>query len=1053
MFGGLRVTTTGERWPNNREASMGMVLRRPSWRRIAAAFTLTCVGIAGVGATDTAADSTNSGPAVASSKSGVAVYIVQMADDPVVVYQGGRAGYAATAPRQGEHANPNSANVRKYQDFLNRTHADALRAAGASVNAKFYDYAFTFNGFAAQLTAKQVTQLLQQPNVVSVSPEELRQPMTDNTPAFLGLSAPGGLWDQLGGQEFAGEDVIIGVIDTGIWPEHPSFSDEIDLGHDPGSTDTDLAYDAPPSYWHGKCEGGEQFSRDDCNNKLIGARWFTRGQSLAGGIHEGEYASPRDHDGHGTHTASTAGGNAGVHASIFGRNLTSDDQPLLISGMAPRARIAAYKGCFGETGCFLSDLLAAINAAVADGVDVINYSIGSDNPTFGSDDFAFLNAASAGVYVATSAGNAGPGASTVGSPASAPWITAVGASTHSRYFLSTITLGNGDTYVGGSVGTALPAVQLIDATDDPDVTPDDHEFACAEGGLDPAVVAGKIVLCERKTGIPRIAHGEAVAAAGGVGMILFDPPQVNVRPTDNHVIPVVHVHEDVAVAIETYIEDNGDAATASFSGGTAQPNDDAHWPSMAVFSSRGPNGAVGDIIKPDVTAPGVQILAGNSPTPFLGAPGELFQAIQGTSMSSPHVAGVGALLTQAHRNWSPAMIKSALMTTGSQDVTKEDSTTPADPFDMGGGHIQPTPAADPGLVYNAVRADYLRFLCGATPQFVTPATCTTLGAIDPSDLNLASIGIAQLAGTQTVTRTVTNVGAPGTYTVSFEAPPGVNVVVTPAQLTLGAGASATYEVSFTSNADAVFDEWTFGSLTWSDGLGHNVRSPIAITPVPISAPGEVSGTGSSGEIEYDVQFGYSGTFETPVHGLVAANVIHDTVVDDPDSDIVVALETGVGVNDYTIPVAAGTRHLRIALFDETVDGATDDIDLYLYPPGEDPFDDGEFSHSSAGGTSAEQIDVAAPVAGDWTLIVHGWETDGADAVFDLFHWEVPEADAGNLAVTAPAIAVVGETETITLQWGTNAALPPLAPATRYLGIVGYSDGVTEFGGTIVSIVT
>ena len=336
---------------------------------------------------------------------------------------------------------------------------------------------------------------------------------------------------------------------------------------------------------------------------------------------------------------------------------------------------------------------------------------------------------------------------------------------------------------------------------------------------------------------------------------------------------------------------------------------------------------------------------------------------------------------------------------------------------------------------------------------MNPATCTTLGAIDPSDLNLASIGIAQLAGTQTVTRTVTNVGPDGTYVVSDEEPPGVDVIVTPSVLELASGDTATYTVTFTSKDDAVFDEWTFGSLTWSDGAGHNVRSPIAITPVPISAPDEVSGTGTSGEIEYDVQFGYSGPFETPVHGLVAANVIHDTVVDDPDSDIVVALETGVGVNDYTIPVAAGTRHLRISLFDETVDGATDDIDLYLYPPGEDPFDDGEFSHFSAGGTSAEQIDVSAPAEGDWTLIVHGWETDGADAVFDLFHWEVPDADAGNLAVTAPATAVVGETETITLQWGTNAALPPLAPATRYLGIVGYSDGVTEFGGTIVSIVT
>jgi hypothetical protein len=401
------------------------------------------------------------------------------------------------------------------------------------------------------------------------------------------------------------------------------------------------------------------------------------------------------------------------------------------------------------------------------------------------------------------------------------------------------------------------------------------------------------------------------------------------------------------------------------------------------------------------------------------------------------------------------MIKSALMTTGSQDVFEEDSSTPADPFDMGGGHIQPNSAFDPGLVYDAGFLDYVAFLCGNGNLPAT--TCTTtfgIEPIDPSDLNLASIGIGQLAGTQTVTRTVTNVGSTDTYTVAVEAPPGVNVEVDPPQLTVAPGATASYTVKFTSNADAVFDEWTFGSLTWSDGAGgHSVRSPIAITPVQISAPDEVSGTGTSGELSYDVQFGYSGPFATPVHGLVAANVIHDTVVDDPASDIVVALETGVGVNEYTIPVALATRHLRISLFDETVDGATDDIDLYLYPPGQDPFDDGEFSHFSAGGTSAEQIDVPNPATGEWTLIVHGWETDGADAVFDLFHWEVPDADAGNLAVTAPATATVGGTGTITLQWGTNAFPDPLAPATRFLGVVGYSDGATEFGGTIVSIVT
>jgi Subtilase family/Fibronectin type-III domain/Peptidase inhibitor I9 len=983
------------------------------------------------------------------------VYIVQMLDVPVVAYEGGRAGYAATAPARGEHANPNSANVRRYQDLLNRSHADALSAAGASSSAKFYDYTFSFNGFAAELTAAQAARLAQQPNVVSVSQDEIRQPMTDNTPTFLGLTGEDGLWAS-GVDGTVGEDVITGVIDTGIWPEHPSFSDETDLGHDPAKTDTDLAYGPPPAYWHGKCEAGELFSRDDCNNKLIGARWFSRGLNLAGGILEGEYASARDHDGHGTHTASTAGGNAGVDPTIFGRDLGVDT----ISGMAPRARIAAYKGCFGEVGCALTDLVAAIDTAVADGVDVINYSIGSDAPSAlasDADAVSFLFAARAGVFVATSAGNAGQGAATVGSPADAPWVTAVGASTHSRRFDNTVTLGNDAQYVGGSVTHGIDAqTKLIDGGENCPDGPD-PDGAGDEPGLPPEA-AGAIVLCLRVTGIPRIDHGAGVLAAGGVGMILYDPPQFNVTPTDNHLLPTSTLFPDDGFAVADYIKTAGADATASFTAGSAAPGEGA--PDMAVFSSRGPDRAAADIIKPDVTAPGVQILAGNSPTPFLGAPGQLFQAIQGTSMSSPHVAGIGALLVGAHPDWTPAMVRSALTTTGSQDVDKEDGATAADPFDFGGGHIAPLPANDPGLVYDATFDDYLRFLCGNGDLNPTGATCTrvTTGpntgkSTDPSDLNQATIGIAQLAGVQTVTRTVTNVGPAGTYAVSVDAPAGVSVDVTPDQLTIASGATATYTVEFTSEDTAVFDEWAFGSLTWSDGAGHNVRSPIAIKPVAISAPDEVGGTGTSGELEYHVRFGYNGPFETPVHGLVPAVVTHDTVEDDPDSDIAVALETGVGINDYTINVGAGTRHLRIAMYDETVDGATDDLDLYLYPPGEDPFDGGEFSHFSAGGTAAEQIDVSAPQAGDWTLIVHGWETDGADAVYDFFTWQIGDPDAGNLAVTAPATATIGETGTILLQWGTNASLPPLAPATRYLGIVGYSNGVDEFGGTFVSIVT
>jgi subtilisin family serine protease len=1022
-------------------------------RRIAARHAACAVAVltlfvsVSLGSAASGAPGGTSARSAPSIRAASAVYIVQMADSPVVAYEGGTAGLPATKPAPGQKANPNNPAVRRYRTFLNNGHAAALAAVGAPGTAKFYDYNFSFNGFAATLTPGQVAALASRPDVVSVSHEQFRQPQTDTSPDFLGLAGSAGLWEQLGGQGTAGEDVIIGVIDTGIWPEHPSFSDQADFAFRPGASgNATRVYDAPTD-WFGRCQAGELWSKDHCNNKLIGARYFLHGLSRSVfGIPPEDYASARDHDGHGTHTASTAGGNAGVNPSIFDRDLDVDT----ISGMAPRARIAAYKACFGPAGCALSDLVASIDTAVADGVDSINYSIGSDTPELlGADDIAFLNAAGAGVFVATSAGNAGPGASTIGSPSADPWVTTVGASTHSRYFLSTITLGNDATFVGGSVGAPLAERRLVDA-DAVDGPADENggNGTCVDGRLDPAQVAGTIVLCLREVGVARLTHSAAVAAAGGVGMILYDPPQPSVRPTDNHSVPTVHLYPDDALDVKAYIEAAGSDATASFSGGEAEGNDDAFFPKMAGFSSRGPNGAAGDIIKPDVTAPGVQILAGASPTPWLGAPGQLFQAIQGTSMSSPHVAGVGALLVQAHPDWTPAMIKSALMTTGSQDVTKEDAVTPADPFDMGGGHINPTPASDPGLVYDAERDDYLRFLCGNGNLNPAGATCTRVGPIDPSDLNLASIGVEQLAGIQTVTRTVTNVsGAAATYGVSVDPPPGVVVDVEPTTLTLaasGPGASASYTVTFTSADDAVFDEWTFGSLTWSDGL-HAVRSPIAVRPVALAFPQEVSGEGTEGSLEYEVQFGYTGPFGTSVRGLEPAIKTEDTVVDDPASDIAVALETGVGFNAYPISVPAGTRHLRVALFDEFTDGE-DDLDLYLFAP-DDALEVENIFDLSGSPTSAEQIDVADPEAGDWTLVVHGWETDGPEAVFTLFTWLVGATDAGNLTVTAPATATVGETGTIQLNWA------GLEAETKYLGNVDYNDGTNVIGSTFVAIDT
>jgi len=948
------------------------------------------------------------------------VYLVRMVEDSVVAYQGGIRGLPATKPAKGQKINPNSSIVRKYVAYLDARHDAVLNAVGAG-SSKVYDYRYSLNGFAAVLTPAQAAALQARPDVLTVWVDELRHPTTENSPDFLGLNdSDGGLREDLG---LKGEDVIIGVIDTGIWPEHPSFSDQIDLADRPGASGKRTkAYGPPPAGWHGLCQAGELWSQDDCNNKLIGARYFLDGFGHHGIVFH-DYLSARDADGHGSHTTSTAGGNEGVAASIFGVDRG------VVSGMAPRARVAMYKACWNGEGCFTSDLAMAIDAAVADGVDVINYSIGGGSTSLLTPDaVAFLFAADAGVFVATSAGNSGPGPSTLGNPAVAPWLTSVGASTQNRTFQGSATLGNGVSYFGPSITAGTGWLPLVDSVAAGSGTAAE---LCFPGALNPGVVAGKIVLCRRGV-IARVDKSLAVQIAGGAGMILYNANDVQSLNADNHHVPSVHINNTDGLAIKAYIAADPATATAQITGGVFTPIP-APW--MADFSSRGPNGGAFDIIKPDITAPGVNILAANSPNPFIGAPGQLFQAIGGTSMSSPHVAGIGALLSEAHPDWSPAMIKSALMTTAYQAVMKEDGVTPADPFDVGGGHLNPNPAVDPGLVYDADFLDYLGFLCGNGS--LSASFCPAL-SIDPSDLNLASIGIAELAGVQTVVRTVTNAGPAGTYVVSVVAPAGIDVEVTPDTLSLAAGASATYEVTFTTTGAATLEEWAFGSLTWSHGP-HSVRSPIAVKPVPIAAPAEVMGTGIDGSLNFDVVFGYSGAYTALPHGLVPAVMQADNVVDDPANDINTALATGVGITVHAFDVPAGSLHARFSLFDNYTDG-NDDLDLYVFDP------NGDFAGGSGGPTAAEQVDVPNPLAGTYTVVVHGWQTDGPDANYTLFNWAFGP-DAGNMTLTAPAAATLGATGTITVDW------TGLGAGTKYLGAVSHNDESGLLGLTLVRIDT
>ncbi len=945
-------------------------------------------------------------------------YIVVLKDSPIIAYEGDLQGYQATKPGKGQKVNPNSAHVRKYQDFLEKSQAASLKAAGASSSQAVHNYTFALNGYSAFLTAAQVELVRSQKDVLMVLEDQMRYAETDSSPSFLGLTDEGGAY----AKGYNGEGVVVGVIDTGIWPEHPSFADD-------GSF-------APPSVvlddsTRSACDfGNSDHNAADvpftCNNKLIGARQMLDTYRAIIGATPSEFDSARDDNGHGSHTASTAAGNAGVVATMYGKTVGT------ISGIAPRAHVIAYKG-LGSLGGFTSDLASAIDQAVIDGVDVINYSIGGGAGGPGADEIAFLFAADAGVFVATSAGNSGSGAATLGNPGTMPWLTTVGASTQSRFFQGTVVLGNGATYTGASITPGVGTAPLVDAANH-------GGDLCVPGTLD-AGVAGTIVLC-RRGAIARAAKSQAVFLAGGVGMIMYENTDDNSLFSDTHWVPSVHIDNTPGLEIKAYI---AGAANPTAELVTGQISEWPSAPSMTYFSSRGPNPVAGDIIKPDITAPGIQILAGYSP---VASPSEMFAAIAGTSMSSPHIAGVFALLKQARPEFSAAEAKSAIMTTAYQDVRDNDRVSPADPFDMGAGHVNPGgewskgSIAQPGLAYDADFFDYAGFLCGAFPDVISVGFCNSLVAsgipTDPSNLNYPSIGIADLAGTQTVMRTVTSVAKENgwrTYNVSVSAPPGYSVSVSPSQIRLRSGQSATYYVTVTNNSAPV-GEWRFGSLTWHEMNGeYSVYSPIAVKAALFDAPAEITGSGTTGSTSFDVSFGYTGAYAAAAHGLEPATVTMDNVLQDPDQNF----NPNDGYSNLHQFTLSGAAFFRIAMPPEATEPNAD-LDIYVYDP------NGRFAASSTSGGTDELIDIALPMDGTWSVFVHGWSAPGGDSDYDMYSWVISATPGGSLNIdSAPASATIGVLGTINLSW------TGLIAGQWYLGAVSHTGPGGLMGLTLVDV--
>ncbi|XP_040987821.1 cucumisin-like [Juglans microcarpa x Juglans regia] len=699
---------------------------------------------------------------------------------------------------------------RPQGDFsLASTHHSMLEGVLGSISSAkeslVYSYGRSFNGFAAKLTDEEVGKLSEMEGVISVFPNHKLKLHTTRSWDFVNLPAGSG---KVGGTQ---GDVIIGLLDTGIWPESESFSDE--------------GLSSPPSKWKGKCIG----ANFTCNNKIIGARYYNSDNSFD----STDFKSPRDSEGHGTHTSSTAAGIEVAGASYFGLAKGT------ARGGVPSARIAMYKVCW-SSGCSSADVLAAYDDAIADGVDIISVSLG-----FGSflqyfeDPIAIgsFHAMRKGILTSASAGNSGPYPFTVNNYA--PWIVTVAASTIDRKFVAQVVLGNGQVYTGLSInsfnlyGKSFPLIWGGDAANYSAGADTEISKFCSLGTLNSYEVLGKIVLCES------LDDGTGVLLANGVGTIMADSSFKDYAY--NYPLPATVISTEDGLRVLDYIRSTEKPIATILVGEIWK---DVMAPYVVSFSSRGPNPITPDILKPDLTAPGVDILAAWSPVAppsiaFEDTRSVNYNIISGTSMSCPHVSGAAAYIKAAHPNWSPAAIKSALMTTAyNVDPKKHEDLE----FAYGSGQINPLRAVDPGLVYDASEADYIDFLCRqgyntTTLKLITgdnSSFCTTTVPGRAWSLNYPSFSVAVEDGLPiraVFSRTVTNVGPPNsTYTLSWYMPPSINVVVEPSVLSFSATGEKTSFTVKVYGPSIAQRPITSGAIIWNQGV-HVVRSPLVVYTV------------------------------------------------------------------------------------------------------------------------------------------------------------------------------------------------------------------------------
>ncbi|WP_297875162.1 S8 family serine peptidase [Silanimonas sp.] len=821
------------------------------------------------------------------------MWIVRFAEPALASYTGtqikrGSKALAATSPAvTGARRLDMSSNaVQAYRQELADRREARLEAAAAQIGRPLepaFVYDAVLNGVALELSAEEAAMVAELPGVAGVERERIEQLQDDVSTALIG--APD-VWTGAAGVASRGEGVVVGVVDSGINPTHPSFAAV--------SPVDGYVHANPKGSFLGLCATAAA----TCNNKLIGIWDFSTGSG------ETEPNNGVDLDGHGTHVAGTAVGNAVNIVRSFSDGAQLSYQ---IRGVAPRANLITYKAC-EDDGCAGSWTLAALNQAVLDGVDVINYSIGGSNvsPWSSSGSLAMLDARNAGIVVAVAAGNSGPDVGTVRSPSDSPWVLSVANTTHGRRYVNRLRLSGGGTappngglMVGqGLTGGVGPAPLVRDPS---------HPL-CSQGSGDQSLPvtgasnpwpanrwSGQLVVCDRGVQA-RVAKSNNVRLSGGAGTVLLNTAaEGESTVADEHSIPTTHLGWADAQSLLQWLG-NGSGHAARIDGvevETLAANADV----LSTGSARGPSPVLPGVIKPDLAAPGSSILSASHQ-------GNGDASLSGTSMASPHVAGAAALLRGAKPSWRADQIISALMGTARTTVARRVGGTAVPANEQGAGRID---------VARAVRAPL---------AFVVPAGQFAAGSGAQASLNLPSMvfdGCSPVCST--LTRTVTDLIGGASYRATFTLPAGVTLTTPETDFSVGPGASKALPFSARIDDPSLYGRWLYGSVRIAR-VGGSADEALTL-PVALRAP--VAGLPGAQTRNVDSDRGF---FDLVVPGLnlgspnarfagtrlVGLTTTRYTLTADPTpSDRYDNLSNGVGWHAISVPAPANGERTRVRI--------------------------------------------------------------------------------------------------------------------------------------------